>query len=188
MSDAIRICHVESWRDALSFRPSFVGAYQTVFSGPPYNERFFPSEAQGVLRRILETPNNITLLAVRDRATVVGFGMGVPLSSRPDVSRHMHGLLPVDHTFYLAELGVLPAYRSQGLGQELIRRRLEMIDTGRFSHALLRTSTSIDRAHGLYAQQGFEDIGFYMEVRSRRTDGTVSSDRRLFLSKVLESD
>ena len=185
MSEEIRICHIQSPTEALLYRASFVGAYQTVFSQPPYSERFYPDEAQSVLQRMLETPNQITLLAVSGRSTVVGFGMGVPLVSRPDVSRHMHGLLPVDHTFYLAELGVLPAYRGNGLGRELVRKRLEMVNTDRFSHAVLRTSVSRDAAQNLYLELGFEDIGVYMEVRSRRIDGSVRSDRRLFLSKVL---
>ena len=37
----------------------------------------------------------------------------------------------------------------------------------------------------MYMRMGFEDIGVYTEVHSRRIDGRVSTDRRLFLSKVL---
>ena len=111
--------------------------------------------------------------------------MGVPLASRQDVYREMGGLLPVAHTFYLAELGVLPSYRSRGLGSLLIQKRLEAIDPKIFSHVVLRTSTSLDVSTNLYQQAGFEDIGVYQEVSSRRVDGGVRTDRRLFLSKVL---
>jgi hypothetical protein len=37
----------------------------------------------------------------------------------------------------------------------------------------------------MYLDMGFDDIGVYTEVHSRRTDGRVSTDRRLFLSKML---
>jgi hypothetical protein len=37
----------------------------------------------------------------------------------------------------------------------------------------------------MYLKRGFQDIGVYMEVHSRRIDGQVTTDRRLFLSQVL---
>jgi len=183
--EELQIARVQRPQQVVAWRASFVGAYQTIFSEPPYNERFYPSEAQGVLQRSLQTPGNITLFAVRGRASVVGFGFAVPLASRPAVARHMHGLLPVEHTFYLAELGVLNSWRGHGLGGRLIEERLRLIDRDRYSHVVLRTSATRHAAYELYANQGFEDIGVYMEVSSRRVDGSVSTDRRLFLSKVL---
>lgn len=181
----LQIIRVQRPEQAIAYRASFVGAYQTIFSEPPYNERFYPNEAQGVLQRSLQTPGNITLLAVRGRSSVVGFGFAVPLASRPDVGRYMHGLLPVEHTFYMAELGVLSAYRGAGLGRRLIEERLAQVDRELYTHIVLRTSASRHAAIDLYTSLGFEDIGVYMEVSSRRTDGSVSTDRRLFLSKVL---
>jgi len=181
----VQIARVQRPQQVVAWRASFVGAYQTIFSEPPYNERFYPSEAQGVLQQSLQTPGNITLFGIRGRASVVGFGFAVPLVSRPDVARHMHGLLPVERTFYLAELGVLNTFRGHGLGRRLIEERLRLIDRDRYTHVVLRTSATRHTAFELYANQGFEDIGVYMEVGSRRVDGSVSTDRRLFLSKVL---
>ena len=71
--DGIRIIRVESLEEGLQYRTSFAGAYQDIFSEPPYEERFRPSEAMGVLRNCLETPEQITLLAVKGRSRVVGF-------------------------------------------------------------------------------------------------------------------
>jgi GNAT superfamily N-acetyltransferase len=184
-SPEFNIVRVQSPQQAIAWRPGFVGAYQTIFSEPPYNERFYPNEAEGVLQRALQTPGHITLMAIRGRNSVVGFGFAVPLVGRPDVARHMHGLLPIEHTFYLAELGVLPSHRGYGLGRTLIEARLEMVDRDRFSHVVLRTSATRHAAYELYAQLGFEDIGVYMDVSSRRVNGSVTTDRRLFLSKVL---
>jgi ribosomal protein S18 acetylase RimI-like enzyme len=182
----IRILKVEGPQDVIPYRAAFVGAYQTIFREPPYSERIFPAEAEGVLRRILQTPGHITLLAVSGNSRVVGFGAGVPLAARQDVYRDMHGLLPVQHTFYLAELGVLPEYRGEGLGAELVQTRLDLIDRQVYTHVLLRTSVRLHRAQDMYLSLGFEDIGVYQEVAARRMDGAVRTDRRLFLSKVLD--
>ena len=179
----VTIIRVEGAAEVVPYRASFVGAYQTVWSEPPYNEEFYPYEAEAVLRHQLQSPGHITLLAVRGISTVVGFGFAVPVRHRADVLRELTGLLPTPHTMYLAELGVLPEYRGHGLGGALVDERLRLIDRKKYSHALLRTITSI--GYALYTERGFEDMGVYMEVRSRRVDGSVSTDRRLFLSKVL---
>ena len=42
-----------------------------------------------------------------------------------------------------------------------------------------------NRSYDMYMDMGFDDIGVYTEVHSRRTDGRVSTDRRLFMSKLL---
>ncbi|MDP6935069.1 MAG: hypothetical protein QGG40_19255, partial [Myxococcota bacterium] len=93
--------------DIAPFRASFAGAYQDIFSEPPYNERFFPSEAEAVFQRLVRAPDNITLVAVKGRSKVVAFGIGVPCTTKPAIARQLRGLVPVGHTFCLAELGVL---------------------------------------------------------------------------------
>ncbi len=180
-----RILRIADAAEAAPYRPSFVGAYQTVFADPPYRERYFPSEAQAVLDRTLQTPSHITLLAVRGLAQVAGFGLGVPLQYRPEAARHLMGLLPVQTTFYLSELGVLRPFRGRGLGRRLVLERLRLVDRQRYSHVVLRTSASRDAAYHLYTSLGFEDVGVSMEVSSRRIDGLVTTDRRIFLSMVL---
>jgi len=183
--DGIRILRIDNPEEALPFKASFAGAYQDIFSEPPYNERFFPSEAQSILHRYLQSPENICLLAVRGRSKVVGFGIGVPAASKPDIGRDLRGLLPVAHTFYLAELGVLESARGQGIGKTLVAQRLELIDHKKFTHVVLRVSAVRNQSYDMYIDMGFDDIGVYTEVHSRRTDGRVSTDRRLFLSKLL---
>ena len=183
--DGVRIIRVSRPEEVIPFRPSFVGAYQTIFAEFPYSERFYPSEAESVLSRVLQTPEHIALMATRGATGVAGFGFALPLASRPVVASQMQGLLPIEHTFYLAELGVLREYRNQGLGASLIEHRLSAIDRQKYTHVVLRTSVSRDGSYALYTRLGFEDIGVYMEVPSRRTNGQVRTDRRLFLSLVL---
>ncbi len=183
--DGIRIVRVFGLDDAEPFRQSFAGAYQDIFAGPPYNERFYASEAMGILDSLLRAPDHVTLLAVRGATRVVAFGIGVPVTARPDIARELRGLVPVRDAFYLAELGVQDAWRGRGLGRRLIDLRIELIDTQRYSHALLRTSATKNAGYQMYLDKGFEDMGVYMEVPSRRVDGSVATDRRLFLSRVL---
>ncbi len=183
--DGIRIIRISNPDDALPYRASFAGAYQDIFSEPPYNERFFPSEAQSILHRYLQTSENICLFAVKGRARVVGFGVGVPASSKPDIARDLRGLLPVPHTYYLAELGVLESARNAGIGKTLVAQRLELVDHQKYTHAVLRVSAVRNQSYDMYLGMGFDDIGVYTEVHSRRVDGRVSTDRRLFLSKIL---
>ena len=55
----------------------------------------------------------------------------------------------------------------------------------KYTHAVLRVSAVRNLSYDMYMKMGFEDIGVYTEVHSRRVDGRVSTDRRLFLSKLL---
>ncbi len=183
--DGARIIRLESREDAEDWNGAFVGAYQAIWSEPPYNERFFPDEAGAVLRRAVEHADHITLLAVRPSGGVVGFGIAYPVRAKSDVARDIRGLLPIEDTFYFAELGVLENWRVRGLGRQLIDLRLSLIDRQRWRHVLLRTSAVRNTSYEMYRKMGFEDTGVYMEVPARRMDGSTRTDRRLFLSMVL---
>ena len=88
-ADGIRILRIQSPEEAAPYRASFAGAYQDIFSEPPYNERFSPDEAQGVLTSFLQVPDNITLLAVKGLgATVVqAIIAGRPYAALDDLCR-----------------------------------------------------------------------------------------------------
>lgn len=183
--DGIRIVRVLTSQGGETWRAAFAGAYQAVWSEPPYSERFFPDEAEGVLRKAIRIPENITLLATTPNGLVAGFAIAYPVVGRPDVVREIRGLLPVEETFYFAELGVLEKWRHHGLGHQLVELRLQLIDTTRFHHVLLRTSAVRNQSYEMYVKMGFVDTGVYMEVPARRQDGGVRTDRRLFMAKVL---
>lgn len=183
--DGIRIVRLETPEDGELWRAAFVGAYQSIWSEPPYEERFFPDEAEGVLRRALRVQDHVTLLAVRESGLCVGFGIAYPVAGKADVAREIRGLLPLESTFYFAELGVLDGWRDRQLGRQLVSARLDCVDRARFRHVLLRTSAVRNASYEMYLKMGFHDTGVYMEVPSRRMDGTTRTDRRLFLSRVL---
>lgn len=183
--DDIAIRRIETPNDITQWRAGFIGAYQTVFSGFPYNERWYPAEAEGVYRRLTDYPDNITLVATRGDTQVVGFGVAVPILYKKDVATHLTGLVPLKHTFYLAELGVLDEWRDRGIGRTLVQNRLRLIDDKRYSHVVLRVSSLHSPSAQMYKALGFEDMGVSMDVSAMRTDGKVTTDRRVFLSKLL---
>jgi GNAT superfamily N-acetyltransferase len=185
--DGLKVLRVSTMSDAEPWRAAFAGAYQAIWSEPPYEEEFTPDEADAVLARTLEIADNITLLAVRAGGLVAGFAFAYPVTARPDVVREIRGLLPIERTAYFAELGVMERWRGKGLGQALIRHRVDLLDPRRWTHAVMRTSATRNAAYDMYKDLGFEDTGVYMEVPSRRIGGRTRTDRRLFMAKVLGS-
>ena len=185
--DNIDIIRLYTKEDALPYRASFVGSYQSIFAEPPYNERFYPTEAEAILDKNLQTPENITLLAVMYE-TVVGFAFAVPVLGSNTITGNLRGLVPLAHTFYLAELGVLDMYRRKGLGRSLTQWRLDLIDASSYSDVVLRTSVVKDSSYQMYRSMNFVDMGVYTEVSSRRTDGMVRTDRRLFLTRQISQE
>ena len=182
---AIQYHHLVDADAVARWRTAFIGAYQTVFSQEPYLERFSPAEADGIYRKLTSTQDHVTVIATDGPRKLIGFGIGVSLQHKADVARELGGLVPIRHTFYLAELGVLPSYRNQGIGRRLVQERMQRIDGARYSHAVLRMSSLYAPSDSLYASLGFESMGVSMEVRMLRTNGKVTTDRRDFLCQVL---
>ncbi|MBX2800576.1 MAG: GNAT family N-acetyltransferase [Myxococcales bacterium] len=183
--DDVSIRRITTAEETDRWRAGFIGAYQTVFSGFPYFERFYPSEAEGVFRQLTRTPEHITLVATRGQSQVVGFAAAIPLTAKPDVATHLTGLVPARHTFYLAELGVLEPWRGRQAGRSMVRERLRLIDPECYSHVVLRVSMNHTPSGEMYKAMGFEEMGVYQDVSAMRTDGKVTTDRRMFLSKLL---
>jgi ribosomal protein S18 acetylase RimI-like enzyme len=183
--DDLAVRRIVTPNDIVQWRAGFIGAYQTIFSGFPYFERWFPNEAEGVYRRLTSLEDNITLVATRGDTQVVGFGIGIPILGNRAVATHLTGLVPLRHTFYLAELGVLEDYRDRKVGRTLVHERLKLIDNRRYSHVVLRVSTNHSPSSQMYKAMGFEEMGVYMDVSAMRVDGKVTTDRRMFLSKLL---
>ncbi|MEZ4235220.1 MAG: GNAT family N-acetyltransferase [Myxococcota bacterium] len=183
--DDVTVRRIVTPEDVAQWRAGFIGAYQTIFGGFPYFERWYPSEAEGVYRRLTALEDNITLVATRGDSQVVGFGVAIPLLGNRAVSTALTGLVPLKHTFYLAELGVLEDYRGRRIGRTLVRDRIRLIDDSRFTHVVLRVSQNHNPSAEMYKAMGFDDMGVSMDVSAMRTDGRVTTDRRTFLSKML---
>ena len=163
---------------------SFAEAYCTIFSGAPYFEAHTPEHALARFDSLVTIPDQISIVARRGK-DLAGFAITVPLVSQPVVAQELSGLLPVSHTYYLAELGVLPTHRGAGLGRSLVQERIRRMDTSRYSHVVLRVAASRNASYEMYRAMGFDDMGVTMSVSTQRIDGEVRSDRRLFLSRMI---
>lgn len=165
--------------------PGFADAYQRIFSGEPYFEAFTREEAENTFRRLTRLSGNITILALDVDDRVLGFGVAIPLKHQPDVARELTGLVPLKHTMYLAELGVLPEFRGLGLGRQLVRERVKRVDQEHYSHVVLRVAEGASSSAMMYRALHFTDMGVSMEVTRRRVDGTTTRDVRHFMARVL---
>ena len=183
--EEVKIIQIVDPEQLSPYLPALAVAYQSVFSSPPYNEQFYPAEVQDILLRHINTPYQITLLAMY-HGEIIGFGLASPLRSYPEITRQLRGLLPIKHTYYFTELGVQKIWRRKGIGRALTEKRLNLVDRSRYQHIVLRTSDNKDAAYLMYTNMGFEDMGVYTEISARRVDGSIRTDRRLFLSRLIE--
>ncbi len=182
----VKIIRVDQAHEVAAYSASFAETYRAIWAEPPYQLDFDISEAQAVLHRHLSVPEQISLLAVSNQNRVVGFSIAVPLSARPQIARHLRGLLPVEHTFYLAGLGVLPRFRSKGVGHALHELRIKLLTRPRYTHVVLRTVEPLGWVYDMYIRHGFEDMGAIMEVEAKRTDGSTVTEQRYLLSRALD--
>jgi ribosomal protein S18 acetylase RimI-like enzyme len=183
--DDIRIEHLQTAEELAEWRQRFIDCYRIIFRAHPYFEDISDEQAGYSWDYLTGWQGQITLLAITDNEEVAGFGIAVPLTATRLVAAELAGLVPHKHTYYLAELGVVEAFRGRGLGRVLINERIKLMDPKRYSHIVLRVSAERHFSTDLYESMGFVDMGVYMDVSNRRVDGTVSNDRRLFMSRVL---
>lgn len=181
----ITLHRVTSRQDVERWQDPFARTYQTVFRGEPYREEFSLEKARGVFRMLTGLRDHITLIAARGADEVVGFGIAVPLVAMQTIAPRLEGLVQPKHTYYLAELGVLPEIRHRGLGKALIRERIRLMDTARYSAVVLRVSDEENRSAEMYQSLDFEDMGVRMTVTRPRVGGGLQTDTRRFLCRLL---
>lgn len=181
---AIALHPVCSEAEVARWRGGFAAAYVEIFAAPPYLEAYDEEEAGALWDYLTSRPGHITIVAA-DADRLVGFGIAIPLTATRKVAAALAGLVPEKHTWYLAEMGVVAACRGRGLGRVLIQERLKRMDPDRTSHVVLRVPVGESRSAEIYRALGFEEMGVTMDVQTRRIDGTVRSDRRMFMSRVL---
>lgn len=104
-----------------------------------------PESRRGALaRQVRELPRFLAALGWR------GLPRGLRLLGRLDAHR------PASPHWYLAEIGVSAAARGRGVGGELLRTQLTVLDATRQS-AYLESSTPANRR--LYRRLGFRELG-----------------------------
>ena len=184
-ANSFTVTRILTREDIAQWEQPFARAYQTVFQGEPYRESFTTDKAAGVFRMLTALNDHITLIATDPSGNVLGFGIAVPLSTMKTIAPRLDGLVPIRQTYYLAELGVLPDARGEGVGRALVRHRICLMDRERFSHVVLRVSDTENSSAAMYKALDFEDMGVSMPVTRTRTDGEVRADVRHFLCRVI---
>lgn len=167
------------------YREQIARLYCQVFSEPPYFERFSLEEAEGILSSIIIAPDRLFFIAC-DGENVIGFGAGLPTSYNNEVASEIIGRVDPKDVYYMAELGVNPRYRGQGISNQLIDVRLKRIPS-RYSKILVRTSVENTATRYLYITgRGFKEIPDLRHVIVNRKyipgqlDFVEAPDERLF--------
>jgi len=153
-----------------------------VFSQPPYNEQFTNYEIRKIF---LEYVKSGLLFVARSEKQVVGFGAAIPISECNEIALLAEPFnIPLEDTWYMADLGVIAQRRREGIARQLVLARLDAIPKG--STVLMRTSTENTASQTLYRSLGFTQIeGMIQNVTQQRTDRTTQTDRRIFLVKTI---
>lgn len=168
-----------------TFIDRFVATYQDVFIGAPYYERYTREQ---VMDKVW-TPNTtsgVVVLALEEQQ-VFGFGCARPVRDAPeDVKDYLTSAgsnelgLDLSSAWYMAELGVLPAYRGAGIGSLLVGRRLMEMKAEGVEAYVLRTAAEGSNSIGIYRRlgarrlEGIQDVGDSDEVV---VNGSQSTER-----------
>lgn len=165
--------------------------YARVFYDRPYNERFKPQDGAKYLRAIAADEQGLLFIAL-EGDTVVGFSGAVPLIREEEIVKCVAGHIPVESAYYMAELGVAPAYRGRSLSNKLIDARLSAIPDG-FDTVVVRTSVDNTATQYLYRERrGYHVLeGIRQETMSNKLDPATGKivempDLRLFLVKKVK--
>lgn len=159
--------------------------YREVFAEPPWREDFSLDESRQGFRDYFDDGG--TIFVAEDAGKPVAFVVSVPLTKVFNGVRQVGDAytaandVDVNKTAYFAEDGVDKAYRGQGLSGRLKEMLLEANRRAGFGTVLLRTGeesyvqiSAVNKAGGAILS------GVFQQVASKRTDGEMRSDRRLY--------
>lgn len=155
------------------YMEALVTCYHDVFSGPPYNEDYTdPAKQQEYIRgpfpQFADRGAVVFLVTGEtiEGNLLIGFGgadrTDLNDSVGPFLADHAHRFdAPLSQYLYMAELGVLTAYRRQGLGDKLVRLRVEEAlkrpERG-YTHLIMRTASVNSNSAGVYLRMGAKPV------------------------------
>ncbi len=140
--------------------------WREAFSRPPYMEQYTPAEAQDILIDLVGQNGDLLLGQVDGEIIAVAGGQ-----------------FDGESTYWLEELAVKPELQGRGLGREIFRALIDRALNKVPENLALRTSTENSKALQLYESEGFTPNGKKIVVPSRRTDGRIRLDERVYLTK-----
>lgn len=170
----------------LGYRLDLIYVYQQAFLNSVYEEEFRRTEVNEIIEmyRDLFSLGRVAL----DDDEIVGFCFGYRLE--PDMEEKWRDGKGFDgvpeeffdgNTFYLAELGVLPEYRGEGLGEQLFNQTVRQIrSSDGVEDVVIRTNRG-NPIKSLYNRTGFDRLeDVTTDVSQRRKDGEEEEDTRVW--------
>ncbi len=153
-------------KHSLIYLPGFIQVYKEVFAGPPYFEVYSDDQVEQTVWHNHLTKGCIFLAL--DKTKVVGLGCSIPLNNiKPgEPNRDVYDFLSeapnlpfsLGDTCYMSEVAVLLDYRNQGIGRELVRRRLSWAKKQGINNYVMRTASEGSNSLGIYLKLGAKEI------------------------------
>lgn len=162
--------HVVTKENQHLHRRGFINVYQKAFGGAPYfEEHKYCDVKEGVFKPHLD--HGIIVVASIDRKTI-GLSCAIPFGMAPEEDqlflkeRIKDGSFShsTENLWYMSELAVLEEHRKNGIGSELITKRLECILERGHNMYCMRTAASGSNSARIYLNMGSTQLPGLIDV------------------------
>ena len=189
----LRIVKIEAQEQLGTFLNAGLAVlYQTVFAGPPYNEKFSTEEVKDIFQEFLDKKGNIFVALNPQDNKPVAFVVSVPLRMEFALAKLVKKNININEAAYFAEDCVAEDYRRNGLSGKMKKLLIETNSIDGLKKLLLRTNQCNYKQISAVNKSGGTVIpGLFNEVVSKRGDGTMITDKRAFYTfdtKTYERD
>jgi len=167
------------------YKDGFIKIYKEIFSQAPYYEIFSDEEVEKIYQ-LSKLETTVTLVALDDD-NVIGLALGIKLSTHIDTDFKLllKNHFNLDKTFYNAELAVLAKYRGQGIGNELIKKRIKFAEKMGYNIICMRTKEEGSMSMSLYKKLDFKLLNGVKSISKTKKINIDDEDIRVILYKRL---
>lgn len=151
--------------------------YQEIFAEPPYWEIFSDSEVTDLFKQYVTQGQ---LYIAEDDERTVGF-LGIqPIETVSNIEEILiEDGVDTRNLWYVADIGVASQYRRKKIAENLLSVLFQLNNGGRY---VMRTTMMNYPSRSLFTKAGFTLIpNVYEQVEKERTNGTTTTDLRLFM-------
>ena len=152
------------------------------FSNYPFFEKFSKIEINGYLNNILGYSNGTIIYATHAK-NLVGFACGYPVKYEPNIRKVIEKYINPTDCFYNSQLVVYKKFRDQGVGRNLVVRRINYAQELKFKRVVVRVSQNVPSVIHLYETMGFIKLKDTQLVSRLRISGKQDIDERYFYYK-----
>jgi len=168
------------------FQRAFIGLYQEVFADAPYFEEYsYRQVKEDIWENHLEKGCIIVAL---NGAQLIGFGCCLPIinldTRGPDGAvkeflQSVHLPFALEDGCYMSEIAVKKECRRQGIGSELVIRRLHWAQEQGLTYYIMRTASVGSNSLNLYLRIGAKQTSFMQNISDKEV--VFASRQRIFL-------